>query len=152
VLVADEATASLDPSTQYEILSLFRQLRRELGLAIIFITHNPALLVDFADRVFVLYGGKIVECGPTKSVLFASQHPYTRALLRCVPAFDGAEKAQGKAMLPVIAGAAPNLVALSQGCVFEPRCSERIDLCQTTEPPTVAVGDRHEAACLRLSE
>ena len=152
VLVADEPTASLDASTQHEILSLFRQLQRELGAGLVFITHNPALLLDFADRVLVLYGGRVAECGPTASVLFAAQHPYTRALLRCVPAFEGGEKATHKAQLPVIAGVAPNLAVLKEGCVFEPRCEERMEVCRTREPAAVAVDERHEAACLKLGE
>jgi oligopeptide/dipeptide ABC transporter ATP-binding protein len=152
LLVADEPTASLDPSTQSEILLLFRQLRKELGVAIIFITHNPALLADFADRVLVLYGGKVVECGPTDEVLFAARHPYTRALLGCVPVFDPADHLDHRSMLPVIAGAAPNLAHFSQGCVFEPRCSDRMESCQMREPATVAVSERHGAACLKLGE
>lgn len=152
LLVADEPTASLDPSTQHEILSLFRQLQQELGLAILFITHNPALLMGFADRVLVLYGGKVVECGPTEKVLFAPQHPYARALLSCVPPFDAAKAPGRKAMLPVIPGVAPNLTLLSQGCIFEPRCSDRMTVCQTREPATVALEKGHEAACLKFCE
>jgi oligopeptide/dipeptide ABC transporter ATP-binding protein len=152
LLVADEPTASLDPSTQHEILALFRRLRDELGVAIVFITHNPALLLGFADRVLVLYGGTVVESGPTEEVLFASQHPYTRALLRCVTAFDGEERPQNKQVLPVIPGIPPNLGMSLQGCVFEPRCVDRMGLCQSREPATVAVNDRHQAACLKLGE
>lgn len=152
LLVADEPTASLDPSTQHEILGLFRQLQRELGIGVMFITHNPALLVNFAERVLVLYGGKVVECGPTDSVLFAPQHPYTRALLRCMPGFEGAEVRARKAILPVIGGAAPNLAVLTQGCVFEPRCADRMEACTTREPARVALNERHEAACLKLGE
>lgn len=150
LLVADEPTASLDPSTQDEILALFRHLRQELGVAIVFITHNPALLMEFAGRVLVLYGGKSVESGPTRAVLVAPQHPYTRALLRSVPTFDGANVADRKAMLPVISGAAPNLALLAAGCVFEPRCQDRMEVCQTREPATIALDGGHEAACLKF--
>jgi oligopeptide transport system ATP-binding protein len=152
LLVADEPTASLDPFTQHEILSLFKQLQQELGLGILFITHNPTLLMNFADRVLVLYGGKVVECGPTEAVLFAPQHPYTRALLRCLPSLDAAKVLDRKAMLPVIPGVAPNLLLLPQGCIFEPRCSDRMEACQTREPATVALNKEHEAACLKLYE
>lgn len=150
LLVADEPTASLDPSTQHDILSLFRQLRQELGYAMIFITHNPALLADFADRVLVLYGGRIVECGLAKSVLFAPQHPYSRSLLSCMPSLDDANGPARKAMLPVIAGAAPNLAVFHQGCIFEPRCPDRVELCQTHDPAAVLIDEGHEAACLKL--
>lgn len=152
LLVADEPTASLDPSTQSEILSLFRQLRKELGVAILFITHNPALLADFADRVLVLYAGKIMECGPASGVLFGGQHPYTRALLGCVPTFDPADFADHKSVLPVIPGAAPEAGTRLRGCVYEPRCSDRMEACQTREPATVAVSETHRAACLKLGE
>ena len=152
LLVADEPTASLDPSTQSEILSLFRQLRKELSVAIIFITHNPALLADFADRVLVLYAGKIMECGPTSGVLFGGQHPYTRALLGCVPVFDPADFANNKFVLPVIPGAAPEPGRRLRGCAYEPRCSDRMEACQTREPATVAVSETHRAACLKLGE
>jgi len=152
LLVADEPTASLDPSTQHEILLLFRQLQQQLGIAVIFITHNPALLVNFADRILVLYGGKAVECGPGETVLFAAQHPYTRALLSCAPPFDVAAAADSKMMLPVIPGTAPNLAVSMQGCIFEPRCPERMDKCQTREPANVAFENGHEAACLKYGE
>src|SRR5216684_8545294 len=85
LLVADEPTASLDPSTQQEILSLFRKLREQLHLSLILITHNPALLSGFADRVLVMYAGKAAEAGPAERVLGSPQHPYTRALLRSMP-------------------------------------------------------------------
>ena len=151
LLVADEPTASLDPSTQQEMLALFRRLREELGLAIIFITHNPALLADFADRVLVLYGARVVESGPAQAVLLAARHPYTRALLRCIPP-GGLEEASGKGPLPVIPGVAPDLVRFEKGCVFEPRCADRVELCQTREPASVVLGQRHEAACLKLQD
>jgi len=152
LLVADEPTASLDPSTQHEILSLFRQLQRDLRIGVVFITHNPALLLNFAERVLVLYGGKVVECGPTKNVLLSPQHPYTRALLRCVPAFEGAQARGRKAALPIIGGVAPNLAVLTKGCVFEPRCADRMEVCLTREPRRVALDARHEAACLKFGE
>src|SRR5229473_1131320 len=88
VVVADEPTASLDPATQMEILGVFRKLRERLGLAMIFITHNPALLSDFADRVLVLYGGQVAECGPVETVLASPRHPYTKALFQSIPAFS----------------------------------------------------------------
>lgn len=150
VVVADEPTASLDAKTQSEILTLFRSLRDELGIAFIFITHNPGLLAGFADRVLVLYAGKIAEMGPTRAVLSSPQHPYTQALLRCVPRFDGGGAVRCNALLPVIGGAAPSLAVLSRGCVFEPRCEERMDVCQIHEPATARLGNRHEVACLKF--
>src|SRR6266853_5244959 len=85
LIVADEPTASLDPETQQEILALFRTLRQKFNLSVIWITHNPLLLEGFADRVLVLYAGRVVETGPASSVLSSPRHPYTQALLRCLP-------------------------------------------------------------------
>src|SRR6266849_5423219 len=149
LVIADEPTASLDPSTQREILTLFRSLRDNLGIAFIFITHNPALLAGFADRVLVLYAGKVAEVGPTAEVLSSPQHPYTQALLKCVPQVVTADAVRRKMLLPVIAGAAPSLVSLSQGCVFEPRCEERMEICQVREPAAAMTGNRHEVSCLK---
>src|SRR5256885_1791235 len=108
VLVADEPTASLDPSTQKEILTLFQTLRQELGLAIVLITHNPALLIGLADRVLVLYAGRIAEFGSANAVLFSPKHPYTEALLKCMPRTEDLD-APTHEDLATIPGAAPNL-------------------------------------------
>ena len=150
LVVADEPTASLDTTTQREILTLFKRLRDELGIAFIFITHNPALLPGFADRVLVLYAGKVAEVGATHQVLFSAQHPYTQALLKCMPQFDNGEAMQRKSLLPVIAGAPPSLALLSQGCIFEPRCEDRMEMCRVREPAAAILGDRHEVACLKF--
>jgi peptide/nickel transport system ATP-binding protein len=150
VVVADEPTASLDSAAQREILMLFQSLRDELGIAFIFITHNPALLHRFADRVLVLYAGKVAEVGPVEAVLSSPQHPYTRALLRCVPQVNASEAVPRKALLPVIGGVAPSLAVLSQGCVFEPRCEDRMDLCQVREPAAAMLGNHREVSCLKF--
>jgi oligopeptide transport system ATP-binding protein len=150
LVVADEPTASLDTSTQREILALFKRLRDQLGIAFIFITHNPALLAGFADRVLVLYAGKVAEIGPRYEVLSSAQHPYTQALLKCVPQVDGGDAVQRKSLLPVIAGAPPNLAVLSQGCIFEPRCQDRMEICQVRDPAASTLGGGHEVACLKF--
>jgi oligopeptide/dipeptide ABC transporter ATP-binding protein len=150
LVIADEPTASLDTATQQEILKLFRSLRDELGIAFVFITHNPALVAGFADRVLVLYAGKVAEVGPTRAVLGSPQHPYTRALLNCVPNSGGA-RTQHKAVLPVIPGAAPSLHALAPGCVFEARCDDRMAMCQLLEPTTEILSAGHEVACLKFA-
>jgi oligopeptide/dipeptide ABC transporter ATP-binding protein len=100
--------------------------------------------------VLVLYAGKIAELGPTHAVLSSPQHPYTQALLRCVPRFDGGGAVRRNALLPVIGGAAPSLAVLSRGCVFEPRCEERMQVCQIHEPTAARLGNRHEVACLKF--
>jgi peptide/nickel transport system ATP-binding protein/oligopeptide transport system ATP-binding protein len=149
VVIADEPTASLDPATQMEILGVFRTLREKLGLAMIFITHNPALLSGFADRVLVLYGGQVVECGPAATVLASPQHPYTKALFASIPAvFD--ERGNGrKTKLPVILGDSSHSSFPRGGCPFEPRCTDRMDICREREPALVNLGASHTVSCFK---
>ena len=149
LIVADEPTASLDPTTQKEILSLFQTLREKFNLSLILITHNPALLMGLADRVLVLYAGRIVEIGPTEEVLTFPQHPYTRALLECMPGRHDEQATGSKSMLRVISGEAPNLAALAGGCRFESRCEDRMELCIQREPAAVAVSEAHDVSCFK---
>ncbi len=149
VIIADEPTASLDPTTQMEILGVFRSLREQLGVAMIFITHNPALLAGFADRVMVLYGGRIIELGPTATVLGSPQHPYTKALLQSIPASLEANGKGRKARLPAIAGDSWSGSLQSGGCSFQPRCPERMGICSEREPALVNVSETHTASCFK---
>ena len=149
LIVADEPTASLDPTTQQDILLLFRTLRGKFNLSLILITHNPALLAGLADRVLVLYAGEVVEIGPTEEVLKFPQHPYTRALMQSVPAGLAEPAKSRKSRLPVIPGEAPNLAALGCGCRFESRCADRMDQCTQREPAVVAVSELHAVSCFK---
>jgi oligopeptide transport system ATP-binding protein len=151
LVVADEPTASLDPTTQQEILQLFRALRQKLGLAMILITHNPALLAGLADRVLVLYAGRVAEIGPTAQVLTTPQHPYTAALLRCLPSNFVESQGARKATLNVIPGEPPDLSLHEVGCRFEPRCTERMEVCKCNEPATTDVSEVHEVSCFKFS-
>jgi oligopeptide transport system ATP-binding protein len=151
LVVADEPTASLDPTTQQEILQLFRTLRQKLGLAMILITHNPALLAGLADRILVLYAGRIAEIGPSAQVLYSPQHPYTAALLRCLPSHLAEPPSTRKARLHVIQGEAPDLSWHGNGCQFEPRCTERMEVCKRDEPPAAAVSELHEVSCFKFA-
>jgi oligopeptide transport system ATP-binding protein len=151
LVVADEPTASLDPTTQREILQLFRKLRQKLGLAMLFITHNPALLAEFADRVLVLYAGRVAEIGPTARVLASPQHPYTAALLKCLPSHFAESQSARKAKLNVIPGDPPDLSLHAQGCQFEPRCTVRMDVCKSDEPAAAAVSELHEVSCFKFA-
>jgi len=126
LIIADEPTSSLDTILQAEVLALFRRLA---GIALLWITHHPGLLKGFADRVLVMYAGRIVEQGGAAEVLARPRHPYTRALLACAPRPDGA-----KARIPAIPGAPPGPAARVAGCPFEPRCLEKSPLCATTAP------------------
>jgi oligopeptide/dipeptide ABC transporter ATP-binding protein len=151
LVVADEPTASLDPTTQHEILQLFRTLRQKLGLAMILISHNPAILARLADRVLVLYAGRVVEIGPTEKVLASPQHPYTAALLQCLPVhFDEIQSAR-KPRLHVIPGEPPDLSLNEGGCQFEPRCAERMQACKGSEPASAAVSKLHEVSCFKFA-
>jgi oligopeptide/dipeptide ABC transporter ATP-binding protein len=149
LLVADEPTAALDPAAQQEILSLLRTLKRQLGLAIVLITHNPAILAGLADRVLVLYAGRIAEIGPTEEVLSSPQHPYTRALLRCMPPPLVEAHLATKTKLPVIGCDSPSLTRLAPGCRFEPRCTDRMDVCVTKEPAVVTLSNSHGVSCFK---
>lgn len=148
VVVADEPTASLDPTTQKEILEAFRELRKSLGLAMIFITHNPGLLSGFADRVLVLYGGRVVELGPAREVLASPKHPYTQALFRSIPPLDEPHKAR-KRNLPAIPRDSNSSSLPRSGCLFEPRCAERMEICKSQDPVFVNLSEAHVVSCFR---
>jgi oligopeptide/dipeptide ABC transporter ATP-binding protein len=148
VLIADEPTASLDPSTQMEILELLARLRRELGLTLALITHNPALLAGFADRILVLYAGAVAEWGPAEDVLFRPLHPYTAALLGCLPVWR--EASTGKTRLSVIAGEPPGMASSFMGCRFEPRCPARMDVCCTRAPASTHAAAAHSVSCFKF--
>ena len=149
VIIADEPTASLDPTTQLEILDLFRDIRERLGLAMIFITHNPALLSGFADRVLILYGGRAVELGPTAAVLASPRHPYTKALIQSIPASFDERIANRKTRMVAIAGDSWRSTSSQRGCCFEPRCPEAMDICREREPALVNLGTNHAVSCFK---
>ena len=154
LIVADEPTASLDTETQKEILRLFQTLRQRLALGLIWITHNPALLGGFADRVMVLYAGRVVEAGPAETVLCSPQHPYTQDLLRCLPIGLDEDRHGLKSRLPAIPGEAPASALQTRGgrCLFEPRCSERMEVCTKREPEVVHLSSTHEVSCFKYSD
>ena len=149
VVIADEPTASLDPVTQMEILEVFRKLRERLGLATIFITHSPALLSGLADRVMVLYGGRVAELGPASTVLGSPRHPYTKALFESIPKVLEKGGQHGKTKLPVIPGDSSASSLPLQGCSFEPRCAEKMDICKKREPALVGLSQKHAASCFK---
>ena len=129
LLVADEPTSSLDTTLQREILELLKKLRSSHGLTILLIGHNPAVLAEIADRILVLYAGQVVEEGRAEDVLNSPFHPYTQALLRCLP-----RRREGRAQFQTIPGEPPNMVAPPPGCSFAPRCGERMDVCLLRSP------------------
>lgn len=150
LIVADEPTASLDPTTQQGILSLFQRLREKFKLSLILITHNPALLAGVADRVLVLYAGKVAEIGPAENILRSPWHPYARDLLKCMPGRPDEYSTKAKSKLPIIPGETPNLATLAIGCRFESRCADRMEICILREPTAVNVGEAHSVSCFKF--
>lgn len=150
IIIADEATASLDYTTQRKVLLLFDELRQKFGAAVILITHNPAQLAGLADRLLVLYAGRVVELGPAEAVLDAPLHPYTRALLWCLPhSVTASASPQPKTKLRAIAGESPGMGSFLPGCQFEPRCSDRLEACRRREPIPVLTNLNHCVSCLK---
>jgi oligopeptide/dipeptide ABC transporter ATP-binding protein len=134
IVIADEATRSLDVTVQAEVMDVLRDMNRKFGTALIFITHNPALLAGFADRVIVMYAGRIVEDGPVAQVFRRPLHPYTKGLLDLAPRYPGQESLTSRGRLPAIPGSLTDADRLTRGCVFEPRCSARTAVCQSEFP------------------
>ena len=148
LIVADEPTASLDTSLGNQIVALLNEIRAQENTSLLLITHNPALLVGIADRVAVMYAGRIVEEGPAKEIFHRARHPYTRALLNCMRADSAPNPRRNGMRLPIIAGAAPDASAIIPGCSFAPRCTERMACCEMKPPATPDREDTSRVECL----
>ncbi len=147
LIVADEPTSGLDSWTQAEILDLLLELKREFQTSMLFISHHPGVLARVADRLLVMYSGRIVEQGGLKETYGDPLHPYTRGLLRCMPASYEARSDAPKKHLFTLAGSPPDANYPGNGCRFAPRCSERIDVCDEREPPETQMPDRRQVRC-----
>jgi len=143
LIIADEPTTALDVTVQAQIITLLKQLNRDLGTAIMLITHNMALVASLCSRVIVMYAGRVVEEGPVQQIFKDPQHPYTWSLLRSVPRVDEVRRQR----LVSISGLPPDLVRMPPGCKFHPRCAFREDRCSEEEPPLGEVGPRQIARC-----
>ena len=143
LLLADEPTTALDVTIQAQILELLTKLTRELGTAVIIITHNLGVVARYADRVFVMYAGKIVETAPARELYGNPRHPYTLGLLKSVPRLDQVRKDR----LEPIEGFPPDLIHMPEGCSFRPRCKYAVPRCQRESPPLLPVTSIHQAAC-----
>ncbi len=136
LLIADEPTTALDVTIQQQILDLLNDLRHKFGLAMLFISHDLAVVSHVADRVAVMYAGNLVELGSKADIFHAPAHPYTQGLLRAIPTL-----ATDRALpLATIEGTVPTIAQLPPGCAFEPRCPHRVAACAVQLPPLVEVG------------
>ena len=144
LLLADEPTTALDATVQIQILLLLRELQRDLGLSVIFVTHDIGAAVEVADRIAVMYAGRIVEEGTARELIRSPRHPYTIALLK--------SRAHGAlargTRLETIGGAPPDLSALPAGCAFAERCTLASDACRAAQPPVVELAQNHRARCI----
>ncbi len=147
VLIADEPTTALDVTVQAQILALIDSLRQQLGLAVVLITHDMGVVAELADRVLVMYAGRVVERGSARELFEDAWHPYTWGLLSSIPPLDGPRPHR----LPAIGGAPPSLQALPPGCAFAPRCAVADTRCSLAKPALVVDGTgtgTHAAACV----
>ena len=148
LIIADEPTTALDVTIQAQILDLMKSLTTELGVALIVITHNLGVVARYADRVNIMYAGKVIERGEAHEIYSNPRHPYTVGLLRSVPRLDLPRRAK----LDPIEGQPPDLINLPPGCAFRERCRWAIDKCATDTPELVETSDGHLSACFRADE
>lgn len=141
LLIADEPTTALDATLEVQIIHRLRQLQRDFGCSILFISHHLGVIAELCDRVVVMYAGEVVESGSTRDIFHRPSHPYTRRLLEC----DPARITEKSSSLPVIEGSLPDLIELPAGCVFANRCRDAIDRCQTHQPKLGGID--HRVAC-----
>lgn len=147
LLIADEPTTALDVTVQAQIMDLLEDLRRETGMALILITHDIGVVAETADRVAVMYAGRIVETGPIQDILMHPVHPYTQGLLHSMPQ----TQRRGEPLEPIF-GSPPNLAQIPPGCAFHPRCPEADDTCPRVPPTLKKVGPAHFAACFNIDD
>ena len=146
LLLADEPTTALDVSVQIQIVLLLRELQRDLGMSVIFVTHDVGVATEISDRLAVMYAGRFVEFGPTATVIDAPSHPYSRGLLA-----SNVANAQHGERLNAIPGAPPDLTASHSGCEFAARCPLNIASCKEAPPPLTTIGSGHEVRCIRAA-
>ena len=147
LVIADEPTTALDVSVQSQIIDLIKEICAERGAAVMLITHDMGVIAETADRVAVLYSGRVAEIGPVTQVITAPEHPYTVGLMGSIPTLT-----QDHARLVAIPGAMPRLNAIPQGCAFNPRCERAFDRCFAERPEPLPRGDRRRVACWLYDE
>ena len=147
LLLADEPTTALDVTIQAQLLDLLRDLQRDTRMAVVIITHNMGVIAEFADRVLVMYAGRVAEEGPVDAVFTSPRHPYTVGLLGSTP-----DLAHDSHRLATIPGVLPQLSETMPGCRFAPRCARRTEQCLREKPPLVSVGENQRAACFHWDQ
>ena len=148
LLIADEPTTALDVTIQAQILELMKDIQKQTGMAVIFITHNLGVVADICDRVAVMYAGHLVEKGSVEDIFYRPAHPYTRGLLNSMPRVD----AKRYERLVPIEGTPVDMLDPPPGCPFAPRCKECMKICNQQEPPETEVGEGHCASCWLLCQ
>jgi len=146
LLIADEPTTALDVTIQAQILELLAELKGKFGMALMLITHAMGVVAETAQRVVVMYAGKVIEEAPVGELFAHPRHPYTQGLIRSIPRIDTA--ATQKTRLEAIAGVVPKLIAPPEGCRFAPRCKFAMDKCRSATPPLRTVAPGHKVACV----
>jgi peptide/nickel transport system ATP-binding protein len=147
LLILDEPTTALDATVEAEVLDLIRGLRSEFNTSLLFISHNLGVIAQMCDRVGVLYAGEMVEEGPAREIFEQPRHPYTVGLLRSIPSRDVSDQSNGRVALQTIPGSLPSPGAITQGCIFAPRCGLADDHCRNDAPPMYDVGDGRGSRC-----
>ncbi|HSB05271.1 MAG TPA: ABC transporter ATP-binding protein [Thermodesulfobacteriota bacterium] len=147
LLIADEPTTALDVTIQAEVLRLLKEIQKEMGMAVVLITHDLGVVAEIADRLAVMYAGRIMEYGPIEAIFQQVRNPYTKGLLRSIPQLE-----EKKERLFTIPGQVPDAMALPGGCKFHPRCYLMIEDCKKEEPPLFQVNENHYSRCIRWKE
>lgn len=142
LLIADEPTTALDVSVQLQILKLLKRIQESTHMSVLVISHDLGVVSNICDRIVVMYAGTVAESGPTETIVYHAEHPYTRGLLKAVPDFAPRGTALG-----MLRGEVPNLLVPPSGCRFHPRCTEAVEPCTLSRPELVGVGRRHAVAC-----
>ncbi|MEG0378147.1 MAG: ABC transporter ATP-binding protein, partial [Eubacterium sp.] len=143
LLIADEPTTALDVTIQRQIINLIKDLKKRLGMSVMLITHDLSIVAGLADRVAVMYAGKIVEEGRLENMFYHFKHPYTEALLKSLPSMETDPKAE----LESIPGMPPDLLLPIEGCAFAPRCHKKMRICLKSAPPDFEIEEKHRVAC-----
>ncbi len=146
LLIADEPTTALDVTIQAQILDLIAEMKERLGMAVMLITHAMGVVAEVAQRVVVMYAGKVVEEAPVRELFANPRHPYTQGLIRSIPRLDRA--GVGKTRLEAIPGTVPSLLSPPPGCRFAPRCRHATDACRAAEPAPREAAPGHQVACI----